>query len=293
MTTNPHDRRHGLAAGLAAYGLWGIVAGYWKLLAAVDAVEVLAHRALWGSLAFTALVAITGRWAVLRGALRDRRVVVAMVGSAALLAINWGVFVWSTVTGHLLEASLGYFINPLISVALGTLVLGERLRRLQWTACALAAIGVAILTVRAGSLPWISLVLALTFGAYGLVRKTAAVEAIVGSAIETFVMLPIAIGYLAVIANSGALGHAGPAIHALLVGAGVVTAVPLVLFTIAARRLPLSTVGFLQYLAPTGQFVLATAAFGEAISSEQLIAFSFIWVALAVFSIDLVRAAHR
>lgn len=285
------ERRAGLLQGVLAYGLWGVVAAYWKLLADVDPIELIAHRAIWGLVAFIAIVIGAHQWGALRQAMRDRKLVATMAGSSALLALNWGVFVSATLHGYLLEASLGYFINPLVSIALGTLVLGERLRRLQWVAITLAAIGVGLLTWHAGRVPWISLVLAATFGLYGLVRKMARVEALVGSAIETFLLAPVAVIYLVAI-GGGVAPHASAPTLALLVGTGVVTAVPLVLFTSAARRLPLSTVGFLQYLAPTGQFLLAVLAFGEPLAHARLLAFGWIWAGLAVFSVDLWRAAR-
>lgn len=285
------ERRAGLIQGVLAYGLWGVVAAYWKLLEDVEAIELIAHRALWGLGAFVAIVIVAGEWVALRTAMRDVRLVATMAASGALLALNWGVFVAATIHGYLLEASLGYFINPLVSIALGTLVLRERLRRLQWVAIVLAAIGVGLLTWRAGRVPWVSLVLAATFGLYGLVRKTARVEAMVGSAIETFLLAPVAIIYLVAI-GGGVAPHADAGTLALLAGTGVVTAVPLVLFTSAARRLPLSTVGFLQYLAPTGQFLLAVLAFGEPLAHDRMLAFGWIWAGLVVFSVDLWRAAR-
>jgi chloramphenicol-sensitive protein RarD len=285
------EQRKGLIQGIVAYALWGVVAAYWKLLAHVDPIEIIAHRAVWGLGAFATLVIIFGEHRTLLRTLRDARTVGVMAASAALLACNWGIFVAATTTGHLLDASLGYFINPLVSIALGTLVLRERLRRLQWVAIALAAVGVAFLTWRAGRLPWISLLLAGSWGLYGLVRKTARVEALVGGMIETILIAPIALLYLAVLAShgGGAFGHAGAETHLLLAGTGFVTVVPLVFFTSAARRLPLSTVGFLQYLAPTGQFLLAVLAFGEPLAHDRLAAFALIWAGLAVFSVDLYR----
>jgi chloramphenicol-sensitive protein RarD len=285
------EQRKGLIQGIVAYALWGVVAAYWKLLAHVDPIEIIAHRAVWGLGACATLVVIFGEHRTLLRTLRDLRTVGVMAASAALLACNWGIFVAATTTGHLLDASLGYFINPLVSIALGTLVLRERLRRLQWVAIALAAIGVAFLTWRAGRLPWISLLLAGSWGLYGLVRKTARVEALVGGMIETILIAPIALLYLAVLAShgSGAFGHASAGTHLLLAGTGFVTVVPLVFFTSAARRLPLSTVGFLQYLAPTGQFLLAVLVFGEPLAHDRLAAFALIWAGLAVFSVDLYR----
>jgi chloramphenicol-sensitive protein RarD len=285
-------RRDSWLAGVTAYALWGVVPVYWKQLGAAPAVEVLAHRAVWGLGAFALIAAAAGQLAAVRAALRDRKVVATMALSGALLAVNWGTFVYAVETDRLLHASLGYFINPLVSVALGTLVLGERLRRGQQVAIALAAAGVAVLAWQAGTLPWIALVLAATFGAYGLVRKTARVPALAGSAVETLIMAPIGAAYLVALAarGDGLLGHASATTTALLVGTGVITAVPLVLFTVAARRLPLSTIGFLQYLAPTGQLVLAVAVYDEPFDPGRLVAFGLIWAALAVFTASAWRA---
>ena len=288
------ETRRGLAYGVAAYGLWGIVPVYWKLLGDVSPVEILAHRVAWGIVAFAAIAWIAGAAPAVRTALADRRTLAMMALSGTLLVINWGTFIGAVATGHLLDASLGYFINPLVSVGLGTIVLRERLRRLQWIAIGLAVAGVVILIWRAGQVPWISMVLATTFGAYGLVRKLARVESLAGSTLETALLAPLAVIYLVVLAarGGGELGHASAGTQLLLLSTGVVTAVPLLLFTSAARRLPLSTLGFLQYLAPTGQFVLAVGVYGEAFARDQLLAFGFIWLGLAAFSADLVRQAR-
>ncbi|MDQ3334565.1 MAG: EamA family transporter RarD [Myxococcota bacterium] len=281
------ERTKGLVHGIIAYALWSVVAAYWKLLAHVSPIELLAHRALWGLLAFLVLVALAKQLGAVREALRDVRVLGTSAISATLLTVNWGVFVWATVRGHLLDASLGYFINPLVSVALGTLLLRERLSRLQWIAIMLAAAGVALLTLRTGRAPWVALVLASSFGFYGLVRKTAKVDALVGSTVETILIAPVALGYL--LLTPGAFGHADISTHLLLAGTGLITAVPLVMFASSARRLPLSTLAFLQYLTPTGQFLLAVLAFGEPVPLERLAAFVVIWIGLAVFSVDLWR----
>ena len=258
--------RSGLVQGTLAYGLWGLVAAYWKLLKHVSPIELIAHRALWGLFTFVAIAFAFGQGAALRAALRDMRTVGVMAVSATLLAVNWGLFVWATVSGHLLDASLGYYINPLVNVSIGVV-------QLAW---------------RVGHVPWVSLVLAASFGMYGLVRKTARVEALVGSTIETMIMVPVAAIYLGSL-GGGVAAHTDGLTLALLVGTGVITAVPLVLFTSAARALPLSTVGFLQYLTPTGQFLLAVLAYGEPLAHDRLLAFVWIWVGLAVFSIDLAR----
>ncbi len=284
-----NDTRRGILHGAMAYGIWGVVPAFWKLLRQVPALEVLGHRVVWGLFTLLALVMLTRRAEAARTALRDRRVLLAMACSSVLLSINWGTFVYAVSSDRLLEASLGYFINPLVSVALGVLVLGEKLRRAQKLAIALAAAGVIALTVHRGQLPYLALVLASTFGLYGLVRKTAKVESLVGSAIETALLAPVAVLGLGLLLahGEGSLGHASFATQALLVATGVVTTVPLLLFTSAARRLPLSTVGFLQYLAPTGQFLLAVLAYHEPFASQTLASFAIIWAGLAVFSYDL------
>jgi chloramphenicol-sensitive protein RarD len=283
--------RRGLAYGVAAYGLWGLAPLFWKLLDGVSPVEILAHRLAWGLLAFAAIVYVARAAPAVFEALRDRRTVAALVLSGVLLVINWGVFVGAVATDNVLDASLGYFINPLLSVGLGTVVLRERLRPLQWLAIGLAIAGVTLLTWRAGRVPWISLVLAGSFGFYGLVRKMVRVESLAGSTVETALLAPIAVIYLVALAvrGDGQLGHASTATQLLLLATGVVTAAPLLLFNSAARLLPLSTVGFVQYLAPSTQFVLAIALYGEPLVRDRLITFALIWLGLAVFSVDLVR----
>lgn len=287
------ESQRGLAHGVAAYGLWGMAPAFWRLLRGVSPVEILAHRVVWGVIAFVAIAGAMGVAPAVRAGLRDRRTLAMMAISGVLLAINWGTFVWAVATDHLLDASLGYFVIPLLSVALGTLVLGERMRRLQWIAIGFAVLGVAILTWSAGGVPWISLVVATSFGIYGLVRKVARIDSLAGSTLETALLAPVAAGYLGVLAigGGGQLGHARWGIELLLVSTGVVTALPLLLFNSAARRLPLSTLGFLQYLGPTCQFILAVGVYGEPFARDQLLAFAFIWIGLAVFSLDLVRRA--
>jgi chloramphenicol-sensitive protein RarD len=290
-----NETRRGILHGALAYGLWGVVPAFWKLLGSVNPLEILGHRVVWGLCTLLGLVAATGRIAPTRQALRDRRVVAAMAASAVLISVNWGTFVYAVSAGRLLEASLGYFINPLVSVALGVAVLGERLRAAQKLAIALAALGVTALALHRGQPPYLALVLAVTFGLYGLVRKTAKVESLSGSTIETALIFPFALVGLGALAlrGEGALGHAAPSLHLLLLATGAVTTIPLLLFTSAARRLPLSTVGFLQYLAPTGQFLLAVLAYREPFSAAALGSFAIIWAALAVFSYDVWRNSSR
>lgn len=283
------DARRGLTYGISAYLAWGIVPVYWKWMASVPPIEILAHRVTWGAVALITIVALHGASPKVRAALSDRRTVGMMALSGGLLAINWGVFIAAITAGRLLDASLGYFINPLVSVLLGTLILREQLRPLQRAAIGLALVGVAIGAWQVGHVPWISLVLAASFGSYGLVRKVARVDALAGSTIETVLLAPVAIGYLIFLAahHDGGLGHAPSTLQGLLLSTGVVTVVPLLMFTAAARRLPLSTIGFLQYLTPTGQLILAVAVYDEPLAAGRLAAFVVIWIALAVFTVDL------
>jgi chloramphenicol-sensitive protein RarD len=275
--------------------LWGIVPVYWKLLAEVSPIEILAHRVVWGAVSLVAIASVAGAGPAVREALDDRRTLAMMGLSGTLLVLNWGTYIGAVASNHILEASLGYFIVPLVSVGLGTLVLRERMRRLQWLAIGLATAGVVILTWRAGQVPWIAIVLAASFGGYGMVRKLAHVPSLAGSTLETALLLPLAVAYLVVLGarGGGHLGHASAGTQLLLLSTGVVTAGPLILFTSAARRLPLSTLGFLQYLGPTLQFVLAVLVYGEPFARDQRIAFGLIWLGLAVFSVDLVRRSRE
>jgi chloramphenicol-sensitive protein RarD len=288
------EYRRGLVHGFAVYALWGIVPVFWKLLHDISPIEILAHRVVWGVLALVAIVWHAGAVPAVRAALADRRTLAMMGLSGTLLVINWGVFILAVATDRLLDSSLGYFITPLISVGLGMLVLRERPRRPQSLAIGLAVAGVVILTWRVGHVPWISVVLALSFGIYGLVRKLARVESLAGATLETALLTPIAAIYLAVLAvrGEGQLGHASAGTHLLLLATGVVTVGPLLLFTSAARRLPLSTLGFLQFIGPTLQFVLAVAVYGESFARDQLIAFGCIWLGLVAFSADLAQQAR-
>lgn len=287
------ETRRGVLFGLAAYGWWGFVAIYFKSVAHVAPLEVLAHRVVWSLALLVLWLALSRQLATVRPLLRDRRTVAISLVTTALIAVNWLVFIWAVSTGHLLQASLGYFINPLVNVVLGVAFLGERLRRAQSAAVALATVSVAWLIVVGGTFPWVSLALALTFGLYGLLRKKARVDSALGLAVETGVLLPLALLYIGWRMAQGdvAFGPADPRTSVLLVLAGPVTALPLLWFVAAARRLPYTTIGFLQYIAPSLQFALAVFAFGEPLRPATLAAFAGIWAALAVFSVDLWRAA--
>ena len=285
------DTRSGVLFTVGSYVIWGLGPVYWKLVAEVPATQLLAHRILWSLAMLAVLVAVQRRWRELGRIFRSARVSVTLLGSTAMIGVNWLVFIWAMVTERILHASLGYFINPLVTVLLALVFLGERLSRGRWAAVALAALGVTILALRVGTLPWISLVLAFSFGLYGLLRKTVRAEPEVGLLVETCLLAPWMLLLLvrAETAGVGAFGHGGLGGDLLLVGAGVVTAVPLLLFTHGVRRLRLSTVGFLQYLAPSLQFLLAVGVYGEAFTLDHLAAFALIWSALAIFVWDTRR----
>ncbi len=280
--------RRGYILGLTAYIIWGLFPLYFKALQSVPAVEIIVHRVLWSALFGSILLFFwkhPGWWRELRQNPR-RLAILALSGS--LIAGNWLTYVWSVNNGRMLEASLGYYINPLINVLLGMLLLGERLRRLQWIAVGLATLGVAQQVWQVGSLPWVSLVLALSFGFYGLIRKQAPVAALPGLVVETWMLVPLAAAWLLMHPSAGsAQTDFYTSSEALwLIAAGPVTLVPLVCFNAAARQLPYTTLGFLQYLAPTLVLLQAVLLFGEHLSSSTLVAFMFIWAGLALYSVD-------
>jgi chloramphenicol-sensitive protein RarD len=280
------DATRGVLFAVAAYGLWGFAPAYWKLLDAAPAGELLAHRVLWSLVVGVLLIAITRRWRELAGALRSRRLLLPIVASSLLIGINWLIFIEAVNTGRVLATALGYFLNPLVSVLLGVAFLGERLTGGQWLAVAIGAAGVTVWAIDLGEAPWIALSLAASFGLYGLVRKVASVAPLVGFALETLLLAPPCLAYLAYLAaqDGMALPREGPGVKALVMGAGVITALPLLCFTSAARRLPLSTLGFLQYLAPSISFLLAVLIYGEPFGRTQAFAFACVWAALALFS---------
>ncbi|AKU13767.1 DMT superfamily transporter [Azoarcus sp. CIB] len=286
-------RRQGVVATLIAFTIWGLMPLYFKAVGSVSPGEIVAHRVLWSVVFLLALLALWRGFDGLRRLMAQPRLIGLLALSASLTGSNWLVFVWAISENRLIEASLGYFINPLVSILLGRLVLGERMRPLQQAAVALACAGVAWRVWQVGALPWIALFLAITFGLYGLLRKRAPVDAINGLFVETLVTAPLAIGWLIWLASRGSLQFGQDlATDALLPLAGVLTAVPLMLFAIGAQRLPLSTIGFLQYLAPSINFVLAVFVFREPFDAGQLAGFALIWAALAVYSVDMLRASR-
>ena len=285
--------RLGVVYAVAAYTWWGLCPVYFKAIAQVSAVQVLAHRVIWSLLLLGGLIAWQRRWPDVRRIIRDRATLFRLGLTTILIANNWGIFIWAVAHGELLQASFGYFINPLINVLLGVVFLRERLRRAQFLSVILAALGVGYLITVYGSVPWIALVLALSFGFYGLLRKTMRADALVGLSVETGLLAPLAILYLMFmdLRGTGAFLHHGWRLDVLLASAGVITAVPLLWFAAAARRLRYATIGFIQYLAPTGQMLLAVV-FGEPFTRDHLISFTCIWVALALYSIDAWRVGR-
>jgi len=281
------ERARGFTAAVAAYLAWGFLPIYFKALHGVPPLEILAHRIAWSVLLLGGILWWRGRLGLLAQA---RRVPWWLLASTLLIAVNWLTYIWAVTSGHLLEASLGYYVNPLVNVLLGVAFLGERLSRRQAAAVGLAAAGVAVLVVRAGTLPWVALTLAVTFAFYGLARKKAGLDAMAGLLAETALLAPAAVGLLALRAadGSGAFGQAAGQ-SALLVAAGAVTALPLVWFAMGVQRLPLSAMGLIQYLSPTCQFLLAVALYGEPFTGAHAAAFALIWLALGLSTWDLVR----
>lgn len=287
--------RQGVLLALAAYFIWGIAPAYFKLIYYVPADEILTHRVIWSFFFMVALISISRQWSTVKALLQTPKKIVMLALSAVLIGGNWLLFIWSVNNHHMLEASLGYFINPLVNILLGMVFLGERFRRMQWLAVALAACGVLVQLWTFGSLPIIALGLAFSFAFYGLVRKKIAVDAQTGMLFETLWLLPIAAIYLFGIADS-ATSHMGSnswSLNLLLIAAGVVTTIPLLCFTGAATRLRLSTLGFFQYIGPTLMFILAVTFYGETPGADKMVTFAFIWVALAIFIMDAVYTQRR
>ena len=298
MNPTDADRREarlGVVYGLACYLSWGFVPIYFKQIVIVPPLEILAHRIIWSVVFLSLVLTLRRAWPAIVAAVRSPRTMWALVASTALIACNWYTFIWAVSHNLVLQASLGYYINPLVSVLLGFIFLRERLRPMQWTAVALAACAVIYFTIQTGATPRIALFLAVSFALYGLLRKVAPVGALPGLAIETAFLLPIAVGFLLHWGNSGRLIFAthSRAIDLLLIAGGVVTAVPLWWFANAARRLRLSTMGIMQYIAPTLQLVLGAAVYGEPTQAAHWITFGGIWLALAYYTADALRQRAR
>jgi chloramphenicol-sensitive protein RarD len=286
--------RRGLLAAIGAYALWGLLPLFFRLLHHVDAIEIVTQRVLWSLLLILAILAARGALPAFMATLRNPRLAVPLGGSAVMIAINWLTYVWAVNSDHVVAASLGYFLNPLVNVVLGVLVLKEKLRRGQIAAISVAAIGVAILAASAVTTLWISLTLAFSFAFYGLLRKLTPVAPMTGLGVETALLTPLAIAYLVWESGHGGVGFGQDApTTALLVLAGGVTTVPLVLFAMAAQRLPMATLGLMQYIAPTLQFLCGVLLLGETLSTGQMASFGLIWVGLILFASDGIAHARR
>ena len=279
--------KRGIWYALAAYSFWGLFPIYWKILGGVPALQLLGHRITWSFITLMAILLIVRQWKTLRNSI-TRRVLLTYLVAALLIAVNWLTYVWAVGRGFIIETSLGYFINPLISVLLGVLFLRERLRPLQWVPIGLAAVGVLYLTFAYGSLPWIALTLAFSFGFYGLVKKSAPLQSLPGLTLETGLLFIPAVGYLLYtqFTGSGAFLHSSPLLNIMMFGAGLITIIPLLLFASAAQRIPLTMIGVLQYINPSIQFLLGTLLFKEPFDHHRLIGFGIVWVALILFALE-------
>jgi chloramphenicol-sensitive protein RarD len=288
------DSRRGFLLGAAAYSMWGLFPLYWRLLEPAGAVEILAHRVAWSLVTMLVLTLVLRRFRQLRAIVHDPRVLVLLLIAAAVISVNWGGFIYGVNADRVVEVSLGYFINPLVTVLLGVLVLGEQLRPRQWAAIGIATVAVVVLTVDYGHPPWVACLLAASFGTYGLAKKKAGVEAVESLTFETLVLTPLAVGYLVWLSARGDSHFTsdGVGLTALLVTTGLVTAVPLICFGAAAIRIPMTTLGLLQYLAPTIQFALGLLVFHESMSPVKWIGFALVWLALALFTADALRHRH-
>jgi chloramphenicol-sensitive protein RarD len=287
----------GILFGFGAYGLWGLLPLYFFALLPAGSVEIVANRVVWSLLFCVLLITVTRSWRALASAFRDRAVFGALALASALIAVNWLTYTYGVTTGQAVEASLGYFINPLVSVLLGVIVLKEKLRALQWAAVGIGFVAVAVLTVSYGKLPWIALTLAFSFGLYGFVKNRVGrkVDAVTSLSVETMVLAPLAGVTMVVLGLSGSatLTTLGPGHFWLLAASGVLTAVPLLFFGASARRLPLTTIGLLQYVAPLLQFVVALLVFKEAMTPDRWIGFGVVWLALLVLTVDMLRTAGK
>jgi len=289
------ESRRGLILGALAYTLWGTFPLYWTLLEPGGAIEILAHRIVWSLLTMVLILVLWRRVGQLKALLRDRRKLLLISGAAVVISVNWGGYIWGVNNGRVVETSLGYFINPLVTVLMGVVVLGERLRRLQWVAMGIAFVAVVVLAIDYGRPPWVALVLAFSFGTYGLLKKQAGVGAVESITLETLVLAPIAMAYVAWLVatsesnfGSHGLGHA-----LLFTTTGIITAIPLMLFGAAAIRVSMVSLGLLQYLAPTIQFALGILVFQEAMPASRWIGFALVWVALVMFTVEALNHRRR
>jgi chloramphenicol-sensitive protein RarD len=283
----PAETRQGVLYAIACYGAWGLFPVFWKLVASVSPPEVLAHRIVWSLAFMLTVVAVRNGWSEVAAVLESRRRLLTLTASTLCISLNWLLFIWAVGQGRVLESSMGYFLNPLVNVLLGVAVLKERLRPLQWIAVALAVVGVAQMALFSAAPPWVAITLAVSFGTYGLLRKRLPMSPLTGLTVETGLLTPLAIAFLVWRGVGGSPPFGGSAgLAALLVLGGIVTALPLVWFAAAASRLRYSTLGFFQYLAPTGHFLLAVLVYGETLSRFHVIAFACIWIGIGLYLVD-------
>ncbi|MDK1472976.1 EamA family transporter RarD [Streptomyces sp. 549] len=289
------EARTGLLFGFAAFGMWGLLPLYWHLLSTTAASEVLSHRMVWSLPTAVLMLVVVRRWSWIRTLLHQPRKLVLVALSAALISVNWWLFIWAVSVGRVLEASLGYFINPLITIAIGVVVLRERLRPAQWTAVGVGALAVVVMSIAYGQMPWVALVLSVSFAAYGLVKKQTGLDGLEGFSADSALQFLPALGFLVFLSARGesTFTTEGPTHALLLAGAGLATALPLIFFGAATVRVPLSTIGLMQYIAPSTMFVLGVAVFHEEMPPERWAGFLLVWLALALLTFDALRNAHR
>lgn len=298
MTPPPNHERKTLTGALYALGcfcLWGLNPIYFKTVASVPVIEVLGHRVVWSVPFLVVLVGVSRRWPQVADVLRSRRARSILMVTALILATNWSLYIWAVASAQIVQSGLGYYINPLVNMVLGTVVLRERLRPWQWAAVALAGAGVLNLSIAYGQFPWLAISLAVTFGVYGLLRKIVAAESLDGLMVETLLLLPFALALLAYLAviGAGSFGAVSSHLDLMLILAGPVTAVPLLLFAAAARRLRLAALGFCQYLSPTLQLLLAVAVYGEPFTRAHIVTFGCVWIAIVIYSLDSLRGQRK
>jgi chloramphenicol-sensitive protein RarD len=289
------ENSRGFVLGAAAYLMWGLFPLYFPLLEPAGATEILAHRIFWSLITMLVLVVAVRRWTQLRELLADRRRVGILTLAAVLIAANWGTYIWGVNNGHVIETSLGYFINPLVTVLMGVVILGERLRPVQWAALGIAGLAVIGLTVEYGRPPWVALVLAFSFGSYGLAKKKAHSGAVESLTFETLVIAPVALGYIVLLTLTGAstFTSEGTLHVALLLGLGILTAVPLLCFGGAATRVSMTTLGLLQYVTPSMQFALGVLVFREPMPTMRWVGFGLVWLALVIFTVESLNHRRR
>lgn len=290
-----NDSKRGVAYGVAAYLCWGFFPLYWPLLEPAGALEILAHRVVWSMLLVLVLITAMGKWGALAAIATSRRLMMILAAASVAMALNWGGFIYGVTNGHVIETSLGYFINPLVTVLLAVFVLKETLRPVQWCAVGIGTIAVIVLTVDYGRLPWIALLVAFSFAAYGFLKKKADLGAFEGLGMETAILFPLALAFLIFLQLHDELtfGHHGAGNATLLIGTGIITAIPLLLFSAAATRLSLTSIGVLQYLGPVIQFITGLTIFGESMTPARWFGFVLVWSALVIFTVDALRSHRR